>query len=427
MAGNNSGGRDSERSRKAADKIAEQRRRKTALEDMQGPRLNKNRNTKEAPRLSSRNDSSRTNTRQRTSASNNGRRTTSKKSGNNGRKIEIFPAGANVYSKQKAPKKSLFGKRPAIPALGSGRIIAGVVIVFFVLLALRMLTNKNAVEVFVDGTSVGIVLDKSYTEDYIIETCEAKLVSSLGTNVEITSDITVKKIHAGKNDENVSTGDYLLKTVNDAVAYNVEATAIMINGTEMAVVSNIESAQTVVDRILSEHSLSYIDDISSIVEGPEIQGLEFTSKFVDGTEIVTTDRAYELLNGTKQQTVIYIVEAGDSFGKIANAYGISVSELMEANPNIGDATNIYAGDEIKVNATVSVLDIKVVTQTVDRSSGSAVIVKTTYINGIVTDTATMDSSSSSSGDETGEDTESSDDSDSSGEVSDEYSGEDTEE
>ncbi|MCC8097186.1 MAG: LysM peptidoglycan-binding domain-containing protein [Eubacterium sp.] len=426
MAGNNSGGRNSDRSRKAADKIAEQRRRKTALEDMQGPRLNKNRSTKEAPRLSSRSDSSRTNTRQRTNNNSNSRRTSSKKSGNNGRKIEIFPAGANVYSKQKAPKKSLFGKRPAIPALGSGRIIAGVVIVFFVLLAVHMLTNKNAVEVFVDGTSVGIVLDKSYTEDYIIETCQAKLVSSLGTNVEITSDITVKKIHAGKNDENVSTGDYLLKTVNDAVSYNVEATAIMINGTEMAVVSNIEAAQTVVDRILSEHNLSYIDDISSIVEGPEIQGLEFTSKFVDGTEIVTTDRAYELLNGTKQQQITYIVEAGDSFGKIANAYGISVSELMEANPNIGDATNIYAGDEIKVNATVSVLDIKVVTQTVDRSSGSAVIVKTTYVNGVITDTATMDNSSASSVDETdssetGDDTEASDDS--SGDGSDDYSGE----
>ncbi|MCD8090864.1 MAG: LysM peptidoglycan-binding domain-containing protein [Clostridiales bacterium] len=407
MAGYNSGGRDSERGRNsAADKIAEQRRRKTALENMQSPRLNGG-GSSSGPRLSSRRDSAGSGSkRQNTGRKNTNRNNTQNKEN----KISLFPtAGSrNVYQKQKAPKRSLFGKKSFGAGLHGGRIIAGFVVAFFVLLALYMLTNRNAVEVFVDGTSVGIVLDKSYTTDYITEICETKLVSSLGTNVEITSEITTKKVHAGKNDEGVSTGDYLIKSVTDAAAYNVEATTIMINGAEMAVVASSEAAQTVVDRILSEHSLSYIDDISSIVEGPEISGLEFGTKYVDSSEIVSTDRAYELLNGTKQTQLTYTVESGDSFGKIASAYGLSVSELMASNPNISDVTKISVGDQITINATVSVLDIKVVTQTVDRSSGTSVIIKTTYINGIVSDTATMDSSSSSQNDETA-DSEVSDD------------------
>ncbi|MCD8214823.1 MAG: LysM peptidoglycan-binding domain-containing protein [Clostridiales bacterium] len=392
MADYNSGGRDSERSRTtAADKIAEQRRRKTALEDMQGPRLN-SRGTKDAPRLSTRSGSSRSDTKQKNNKNNRGN---GSKNNSSKRKIDLFPGSGNVYSKQKAPKRSLFGKKSSGNGISGGKVIAGIAVVFLVMIAFYMLTNKNAVEVFVDGESVGIVLDKSYTEDYISDTCQAKLASSLNTNVEITSEITVKKIHAGNNDEGVSTGDYLLKTVSDSVSYNVEATAIVVNNTEMAVVSNSESAQTVVDRILSEHSLSYIDDISSIVEGPEIVGLGFTSKFVDGTEIVSTDRAYELLNGTKQQQLTYTVESGDSFAKIAAIYGLEVSELMASNPNITDTSKISVGDEIVINATVSVLDIRVVTQTVDRTSGSAVIVKTTYVNGIITDTANIESGSSS--------------------------------
>ncbi len=401
MAGYNSDGRNSERRSTAADKIAEQRRRKTALENMQSPRLNSG-SSNEGPRLSSRQSSGSSGSRKKSGKSNTGR--TAKKSSGKGNKINIFPAAGKVYSKQKAPQKSLFGKRPPISGINGGRAAAGVIIVLFVIAALYMLTNRNAVEVFVDGTSVGIVLDKNYTQEYITETCESKLISSLGTNIQITSEISVKKVHAGKNDEGVSTGDYLLKSVSEAVAYDVEATTIVINGTEMAVVASAEAAQTAVDRILSEHSLSYIDDISSIIEGPEIQGLEFGSKYVDSSEIVSTDRAYELLNGTKQTQITYTVESGDSFGKIASAYGLTVSELMATNPNITDVTKISVGDQINISATVSVLDIKVVTQTVDRSSGTAVIVKTTYVNGIVTDTATMDSSSASAQtDETAED------------------------
>ena len=177
----------------------------------------------------------------------------------------------------------------------------------------------------------------------------------------------------------------------------------------MAVVSNEEAAQTVVDRVLSEQSLSYIDDPSSIVEGPEIEGLEFTSKFVDGSQILTADQAYDKLNGTKQESLTYTVQSGDSFGKIAAKYGLSISDLMATNPNISDATRISVGDEIKINATVPIIDIKVVTQNVDRSSGSAVIVKTTYINGVVQDSSTLESGSSG-GNDTGADDGAEDDS-----------------
>ncbi|MCD7855825.1 MAG: LysM peptidoglycan-binding domain-containing protein [Clostridiales bacterium] len=366
----------------AADKIAEQRRRRNSLESLDGPRLNSSgRNT--APRLSqSRNQDTR---RSQSQKKNTG-------SKNKNRSIQPIQTLPNVYSKQKAPQKPLFGRLPKGSPVTGGRFLAGFIVVILVCCALFSLTNKNAVEVFVDGASIGVVIDKSYNADNIEEICRQKLVSSLGTNVEVTSTIETKKVHASKNDENVGTGDYIIKTTTDSLSYNVEACTIIINGTEMAVVASNEVAQTVVDRILSEHSLSYIDDISSVIEGPLIDGLEYGSKYIDGTEIMSTDQAYEVLSGTKSQQLTYTVQSGDSFGKIASIYGLTVSELSASNPSITDTTRISVGDELTINATVPIIDIKVVTQTIDRSSGTAVIVKTTYINGVETDSSSIDSS-----------------------------------
>lgn len=399
------GGRSGER-KTAAQKIAEQRRRKNALEEVQGPRLgNRGTNAYNTPRLSSRNDiqdrqerPDRPN-RQRAEAPAPRKSANRSVSRKNDRNIQLFPGtgASRVYTKPSG--KALFGKRSRLGGSGGKKLIAIGAVVAAVLVMLFMLTKKNAVEVFVDGNSVGVVMDKNYDAETIKTTCTARLVSDHDTNVEITSNIETKKVHARKSDKNVSTADYLLKEINEVLKYNVEATAIVVNGSEMAVVSNNEAAQTVVDRIRSEHKLSYIEDTSTIVEGPEIEGLEYVSKFVDGTEILSTDQAYDKLNGTRQETLTYTVAAGDSIGKIAARYGLGVSELMASNPDITDATRISVGDEIKIDATVPILNIKVVTQTVDRSSGTAVIEKTTYINGNVSDTTSLDSSKADSADD----------------------------
>jgi LysM repeat protein len=46
--------------------------------------------------------------------------------------------------------------------------------------------------------------------------------------------------------------------------------------------------------------------------------------------------------------VIYIVRLGDSMTTIAAAYGVTLEELIAANPQIRDRSLIYAGAEITI-------------------------------------------------------------------------------
>lgn len=53
-------------------------------------------------------------------------------------------------------------------------------------------------------------------------------------------------------------------------------------------------------------------------------------------------------NQQKKNPRFHRVRKGDSFGKIAKAYGISVSQLQKLNPEIKDANKIYVGNLIRI-------------------------------------------------------------------------------
>lgn len=53
------------------------------------------------------------------------------------------------------------------------------------------------------------------------------------------------------------------------------------------------------------------------------------------------------------QGTIYIVKPGDSLSKIANRYGIGVSELQKVNPKLKSASAIYPGQSINIPSASS--------------------------------------------------------------------------
>ena len=51
---------------------------------------------------------------------------------------------------------------------------------------------------------------------------------------------------------------------------------------------------------------------------------------------------------TSSNGTTYVVQFGDTFGDIANRFGISMHDLWSANPNIGDANLLYPGQVLNI-------------------------------------------------------------------------------
>ncbi len=51
---------------------------------------------------------------------------------------------------------------------------------------------------------------------------------------------------------------------------------------------------------------------------------------------------------TSSNGTTYVVQFGDTFGEIANRFGVSVNDLWSANPNIGDVNLLYPGEVLNI-------------------------------------------------------------------------------
>ena len=61
---------------------------------------------------------------------------------------------------------------------------------------------------------------------------------------------------------------------------------------------------------------------------------------------------YYYANPTMTTSTTYIVQAGDSFATIASRYGLSVSQLWAANPQLTDINVLYIGQLIYIPASI---------------------------------------------------------------------------
>ncbi len=61
---------------------------------------------------------------------------------------------------------------------------------------------------------------------------------------------------------------------------------------------------------------------------------------------IQSNCAQSSLNGTT-----YVVQFGDTFGDIANRFGVSLHDLWSANPNIGDINLLYPGEVLNIPAS----------------------------------------------------------------------------
>lgn len=227
--------------------------------------------------------------------------------------------------------------------------ILGIIIFGFVFWGF---TNKNAQEVFINGKSIGIIQDKNVTAEELQNTSIAKLKENLGTDIKVNEEITLKPVHATKQ-ELVST-DYILSKIPDNYTFQLEASAILVNGKEMAVVKNEEEAK----KILAQLTSKYIPKDVKLASNPTfVENVELKSKYVSEDDILTNETAIGLLDVNTLESKKHTVKSGDTLYQIAINSDMSLKELLKLNPELTEESMLKIGQEINIVAAVPLLSV----------------------------------------------------------------------
>lgn len=217
--------------------------------------------------------------------------------------------------------------------------------------------RKNALEVTVNGKSIGIIKETKISSEDIINTVTAQISGDTGGNIKINESVELAPIRAGKN-ETVSV-EHIISQVKAQVTYEVEAGIITVDGVEAVSLASKSAAEAVLNSLIDE----YKTEGAKIVESGFSEDVSIITGYMPPENVVTKEEALIKLKNSVVTQKRYIVSSGDSLYTIAKENGTTVSDILKSNPKITADTMLYVGQELLVSANTPFVSVKIVEET----------------------------------------------------------------
>jgi len=273
------------------------------------------------------------------------RRKTSEKPVRSSERRRITSAEKTQARKQQRAVKNRRRRQMGIICVAVVAILLAVTVVFSAV-------RKNATEISVNDAVVCTVKKTNITAEDITNTVTAQLASEYGANVLVNEEIVLLDVRAPKKE--LVTMEYALSQLKNTVTYKVEAATIIVDNNKVAVMTNVEEAQAVLDSIVAE----YIPEDKNIVESGFVEVVEVEKDFVDAGEIMEAEEVRTKLTVGSPVTKTYSIATNDTLYKIAANADITVEALLEANPGITLDSVLRVGQQLNLTVLEPFLSVK---------------------------------------------------------------------
>ncbi|MCL2855090.1 MAG: G5 domain-containing protein [Defluviitaleaceae bacterium] len=219
---------------------------------------------------------------------------------------------------------------------------------------ISLASRPNAVLVAVNGENLGIarwdrgIIDPEYLTGHTI----TRLESQFGTTITLADEVDVRATRARRSAETI-TFDAMVTTLADMLEFYVYGAIITVNGRQEAKLGSAEQAEGLLSNII-EQFIEYDGQRYSFVENVIVNTAN-----IHKNDVMTANYAETLLTTHRPVQEIYIVRQGDNLYNIARRFGMSLSQLLAANPNVNpDGRGLRENDPLVVTPTVPAISVR---------------------------------------------------------------------
>jgi murein DD-endopeptidase MepM/ murein hydrolase activator NlpD len=202
----------------------------------------------------------------------------------------------------------------------------------------------RGVEVVVSGKSIGVVRNKEAAEQVVNE-LESSLEKEYGAKTLLKDEVAFVDTHA--EDEDLLSIIDLGRKIESVADINVEAFGIMVNGKKLGYVKSEEETVKLIDDLEKPFVESLNKSGAKIKKVETLESISFVSEEVKVSEVSSYDDMLAYLQKGTTEEKTHVAESGDSYWAIAKKYGITVENLIAANPGHNPEL-IQIGDEINL-------------------------------------------------------------------------------
>lgn len=230
---------------------------------------------------------------------------------------------------------------------------AGAVALVVVVVVAYAVTRPNAVVVEVEGRPIGVARSEAVVRQAVVE-LEMEMAAQGWVKPANYRTVGTRPVRAAA--VQVLPEDVLRTRLREALAFNVEAVAIRVNGRPVVWVKDRATAEGLVAAVRNAYAAAAG---GKIVEIRVEEKIDYLTAQVKTSEVATPEEALQLLKEGIPLDKKYVVAAGDSLWSIARSQGMTVEDLRAANPQVkGDFLQI--GDELRLVKAEAPLHVVVV-------------------------------------------------------------------
>ncbi len=197
-------------------------------------------------------------------------------------------------------------------------------------------------EIYVDGEFIGELRNEENFDEVVFEIKE-NLQFKEGMDVKILNDIDIVDSHA--EDGELTGKISILNKFRGKLKYDVVAYGIEVDGEIIGELPSKEMAEQLIEDIKAPYyEMTKNSDDVEIELAQEVNIKEIQAHKDDLNNY--NELLYYIQKGTTVEKT-HVVENGENSWTIASKYGISVSELISANPDV-NINLIHPGDELSL-------------------------------------------------------------------------------
>lgn len=205
-----------------------------------------------------------------------------------------------------------------------------IAIIFIISFTVMSKSLTFALDVYVDGESVGVVKDESAYKQ--AQSQAKKRFETVGSDIDISLPeyrVTLTTVAGLDGTETVCNN--IISAVSDST---VNACGIYVNGEFLCAVKSEDTFNRVKNNVLDEYASEngYTGDNFTVAFADEITTV--SGLYPDNEKIITADELSERLGGCKTDAVTHTVAEDETLDDIAKKYGVTKDRLISLNKEL---------------------------------------------------------------------------------------------
>lgn len=208
-------------------------------------------------------------------------------------------------------------------------------------------------EITIDGQPVGYI-DSREQLDAIITDVEQRTSGYLGRPYNLSLDLDYSLGYVQR--DNLLNTDYVKELLFSKVNEVSTQYVLSVDGQLVGANSSKTSLELLKQRILSSRT-----DFSGNTRAEFVQDIAIEQRPVANTFVKTIPEIENALVHGTRDSMMYAVQQGDTLGRIAQTYGMTLEQVYGLNPNI-DPASISAGTTLRVASGPPLLSVKTTTK-----------------------------------------------------------------